>query len=142
MFNKKQILTIQECGQNGYSLKVAGSELNMTYADFLDMYEDDVDAQKAYEKGQALLEVETVTLARLKMKEGDQKSFEFISGSVLKMGGKPTGKSDTPGAGKTKKVDVPSVLFNPGKLLEVSDEELQQRIADREKTKIDDVEEE
>lgn len=126
MFNKKQLEIIRLVGKDGLSLKVAASRLNMTYGNFIEEFHDSEDAQLSYERGQADLEVEVVTVAKQGLLEGDIKKFEFFTNSVLNMAGKNPNKDSL--QTKSKKSTVPSVLLNPNKLLEVSDEELQRKI--------------
>ena len=126
MFNKKQLEIIRLVAKDGLSHKVCASRLGMTYNNFMEDFQDDESAQLAYERGQADLEVEVVTVAKQGLLEGDVKKFEFFTNNVLNIAGKNMNKDTL--QNKNKKSIVPSVLLNPNKLLEVSDEELQRKI--------------
>ncbi len=125
MFDKQQLEIIKEVGREGLSLRVAASRLGMVQAKFMAEYEENDDAQLAYESGQAELEVEVVTVAKAGLIEGDQKKFEFLANTVLNMDGKNTAKNVQ---AKTKTAIVPKELLNTTSLLELDDEEIQRKI--------------
>ncbi len=132
MFSKQDLATIETVGKEGLSLKVAASQLKMTYGRFKDEFEDSEEAQIAYERGQSYLEIEAVTMVKLRMKDGDQKAFDFITDSVLNMNGKNR-KNDMKQAGSKQGV-VPSILLNPDQLLELDDDELKRRMLEKQIT--------
>lgn len=124
MFTAQQLEIIKNTGREGLSLRNAASSLQMTYSKFMEMYEESENAQLAYETGQSELEVEVVTVAKVKLTQGDKDSFNFLANTVLNMDGKNSSKTVQ---SKQKKASVPSVLLNPRSLLEIDDEELKRQ---------------
>lgn len=123
MFDKQQLEIIKEVGREGLSLRVAASRIGMVHGKFMSEYEENEEAQLAYESGQAELEVEVVTVAKAGFID-DQKKFDFLANTVLNMDGKNTAKNIQT---KQKTAAVPKELFNPTSLLELDDEELKRK---------------
>lgn len=124
MFTEQDYQKIKQASKEGLSLNSCASCLDMTYSNFITEYEEDEEAQKAFEKGRMELEMEIVLIAKSGLQEGDAKKFEFFTDKVLNMNSKV--KVDN--KSNNKKSVVPKELLDTRLILEIDDDEVQREI--------------
>ena len=123
MFTKAQLNEIKRCGKEGWSLRVVASKLGITRQEFMEMYQDNKDAQLYYEAGLSDAEIQLMVVAKSGMEE-DQKKFSFVAEQIGLTGSNREKLTPKEAPVKVKKEEKNPMLLNPLSILNLDEDKI------------------